>query len=1020
MSTPSPVADRNLLFGVLALQADLIDNGRFAEVCLAWAARKDMPLADLLVERGWLTAEERGHVQFLLDRKLKKHGGDARAGLAEVATDQVRQSLAGVHDAAVRQSLAGPTTPPAVARVLLTADYVPAAGARYTLSRLHATGGIGRVWLARDGNLGRDVALKELRPDRAGNPTVWARLLMEAQITGQLEHPGIVPIYEVGKRPEDDAPFYTMRFVRGRTLAEAASSYHRRSSRGEATGRELRDLLTAFVGVCNAVAYAHSRGVLHRDLKPSNVVLGDYGEVIVLDWGLARLTGAPADEQASPLNVAVDNEQATLQGQVLGTPAYMPPEQAEGRLDLLDERSDVYGLGAILYEVLTGQAPFAGDDTQVVLRKVTHEAPLPPRALAADTPWALQSICRKALAKKPAERYATASEFSQEVQRFLADEPVRAHRDMLPTRLARWGRRHRTLVAGAAAILVAAVIALSGGAILLGRANVQIEYQRARVQQERDRANDNFQKARETVNEYFTVVSENKLLKSPLPGLQPLRKELLQSALKYYQEFARQHDDDPALQLEIAAATARMGKINRAIGSKEEALRLAEKAVSMYEEMLQSDEKNEATRRGLVEALPILAHAQNDVGRTGDGVQTFIRCLAIGEGLVRQHPADKALQFDLAGSGSSLGMLQSRIGKPRDAVESLQRAAEVVKKLLAEDAQVLKYRNLQAGIYSNIGEAQMFGLAQYWQALDSFRTAIAIEKEVVAEDPSDVHAQYYLAMHYGGVGSANLYLGRLPESEEANQRSAEVLEKLARENPRVTSYQLKLAQGFINLSQVQTISRKHDKALETVQRGFDCLDKGVKEDPNDVDRIFTLAQLRHARGEVFLRSTRFAEAVNDFREAIVFERQVVAKAPESVHYQQNLGWLYCFMGEAQIGLRQAREAYQSWQEAVKVWRDCARSHPSDVGFRNRLPAKYVYVARRHALANAALEKDMPADARQHADQAVELLRLAVEGGKINGAELTIDKAFQSIRQRADFQKLVQGLGKTSSEEKKER
>ena len=161
--------DRNLLFGVLALQADLLDGARFVEACTLWASRKEAPLADLLVERGWLTPEERADVEKLLERKLKKHGGDAKAGLAEVTTDGVRQSLAGVADAEVRQSLAAPT-PPAPGHVLLaTSAYAPHAGERYTLTRLHATGGIGRVWLARDASLGRDVALKELRPERAGN-----------------------------------------------------------------------------------------------------------------------------------------------------------------------------------------------------------------------------------------------------------------------------------------------------------------------------------------------------------------------------------------------------------------------------------------------------------------------------------------------------------------------------------------------------------------------------------------------------------------------------------------------------------------------------------------------------------------------------------------------------------------------------------------------------------------------------------------------------------------------------------
>jgi PAS domain S-box-containing protein len=409
--------DRNLLFGVLALQADLIDSGQFVEACTLWCTRKDVPLADVLAGRGWITPDDRIHVEYLLERKLRKHGGDARAGLANVPGD-IKRSLAAVGDADIQQSLVA-LPGPAQTMPAATVDHVPAGGPRYSLKRLHATGGIGRVWLARDAQLGRDVALKELRPERAASTALCERFLKEARITGQLEHPGIVPVYELARRPDDQQPFYTMRFVKGRTLTEAASAFHEKRLAGRHEPLDLLRLLNAFVAVCNAVAYAHSPGVIHRDLKGQNVILGDFGEVVVLDWGLAKLVDCPGDVETMPAVVdagAPGQSDHTVQGQMVGTPAYMAPEQAAGRPDLIGRRTDVYGLGAVLYEILTGRPPFTGTDTHEVLRKVSEEEPVPPRQLWPEVPPALEVLCLTALAKQPADRPTAASALAQEVQ----------------------------------------------------------------------------------------------------------------------------------------------------------------------------------------------------------------------------------------------------------------------------------------------------------------------------------------------------------------------------------------------------------------------------------------------------------------------------------------------------------------------------------------------------------------------------------------------------------------------------
>jgi serine/threonine-protein kinase len=455
----SAPSDRNLLFGVLALQMDFIDRDALIAALHAWVLEKKRTLGEILVQQEALQADQRNLLESLVEAHLALHNHDVEKSLSAVAVPTpLRAELRSLADLDVQASIARLPTPSEQDEpcpLPTTVEEVKKiAGLRYQIIRPHDKGGIGEVFVALDQELNREVALKEIQERHADDAHSRGRFVREAEITGGLEHPGIVPVYGLGQYA-DGRPFYAMRFIQGETLKDAIDHYHRTSSDnpGERSREfELRTLLTRFVAVCNAIAYAHSRGVIHRDLKPSNVMLGKYGETLIVDWGMAKAgmneppTQSASDGLPEPSLVpSLADSIETQAGAAMGTPAYMSPEQASGRLDLLGPASDNYGLGATLYTLLTGRLPIEDKDTAEVLRKAQRGEWLPVRQAKQDVPPALAAICQKAMAASPSARYPTALELAADVEHWLADEPSSAYREPLAARSRRWIRHHRTL-----------------------------------------------------------------------------------------------------------------------------------------------------------------------------------------------------------------------------------------------------------------------------------------------------------------------------------------------------------------------------------------------------------------------------------------------------------------------------------------------------------------------------------------------------------------------------------------------
>ena len=530
--------------------------------------------------------------------------------------------------------------------------------------------------------LHREVALKQILDHHADDPTSRQRFLLEAEVTGGLEHPGIVPVYGLGTYG-DGRPYYAMRFIRGDCLKEAIEHFHADEAVKNDPGRrslELRKLLRRFLDVCNAIEYAHSRGVLHRDIKPGNIIVGKHGETLVVDWGLAKPLGRvePGVDSGERTLIpsSASGSASTLPGSALGTPAYMSPEQSEGDLEHLGPRSDVYSLGATLYCLLTGKPPFEGDLADVIRGVQKGQFP-PPRQLDPSIDRALEAVCLKAMALKPADRYGSPKALAEDVERWMADEPVRAWREPWTRALialagAAPGRRDGGRGGGAGG--AGRDGGRAGGPDPGQRADARTPQPTAKLAASNQRERARFALAQEAIRTFHTGVSEDILLKQE--EFKALRTKLLREAREFYRklEGLLQGHEDRDSRMSLGRAYLEVGQLTRQLDSIEEALKVHERAVDLFEALSREDPADTEPRHMLARSLQSLALVLSTVGRRDEAHTAMERSRALFRTLAEAEPAARKRQAEwgrseIFYSGSLLAK-----GRYDEALGAIQRA----------------------------------------------------------------------------------------------------------------------------------------------------------------------------------------------------------------------------------------------------------------------------------------------------------------------------------------------------------